>query len=249
CRSVANGSPPRPLVRLGKTGGGRLYSGWLCCLCLGVPLFMATIEAEFAIADEQDAVQRNCGQGVAAGTDRRGRAPSPRSSGRHHSRVSSQRADTVAVYVFLRGLRLSSRSTSFFAVYVFLRGLRLSSRSTSFFPNGRGLRLSSQRAESRCARRRRNKQGGGWRMKRRRCLRWGEGRLMWRVTHAAAVRRLTELGRGVQTILFGRLVHRSASEPWTWTVDGGAPLLLLPAIDAVLGPADHDGKVDHDGDD
>jgi hypothetical protein len=54
-------------------------------------------------------------------------------------------------------------------------------------------------------------------------------------SHADAEQLLFALAFGATARLFGRAVTRSGRR--AWSVDGGEPLLLLPAMDARLGPS------------
>jgi hypothetical protein len=59
------------------------------------------------------------------------------------------------------------------------------------------------------------------------------------ITHALAERRLLDMPVGQGEQVWGRRVLRTGDR--TWSVAGGPPLLLLPAIDAALGRPDDDG--------
>jgi hypothetical protein len=58
------------------------------------------------------------------------------------------------------------------------------------------------------------------------------------VTHADAEARLLHMVRGQVTTLYGHLVWRCA-DGRTWSIDNGPSLMLLCAIDQLMGPAHH----------
>jgi hypothetical protein len=44
-------------------------------------------------------------------------------------------------------------------------------------------------------------------------------------------------------LLFGKVVTRPSG--WEWSIDGAAPVLLLPAIDALMGESCRDGSLEN----
>jgi hypothetical protein len=61
------------------------------------------------------------------------------------------------------------------------------------------------------------------------------------IPYADAEAALLRLARGQVTSLYGKLVWRRPDSR-TWTIDNGPSLLLLPAMDALLGPPVRDGE-------